>query len=148
MARTHDAQLVPVLAWTPPGGELAARRYPNPQLRAAWKRGAAGRLRRAIELAIGGPPNDVAFLPQIVQGEPGAALAGIAREPGDVLVVGAGRHGPLRRLAHAHVARYCLGHSGCPVIAVPPAELASRAHGLRSWLHRLQPEDADLRTAA
>jgi nucleotide-binding universal stress UspA family protein len=150
MAREHEAELVPVLAWTPPGGEMADRRYPNPQLRAVWKQAAAVRLWRAIGLALGGQPDGLEFRPEIVKGEAGCALTQIAREPGDVLVIGAGRHGALRRLTGGHVARYSLAHAACPVVAVPPAEIAAHAHGLRGWMdrHRLQPEDAELRTAA
>jgi nucleotide-binding universal stress UspA family protein len=150
MARDQQAELVPVLAWTPPGGEIADRRYPNPQLRAAWKQAARDRLWQAISLAFGGQPDGLEFRPEIVKGEAGWALTQIAREPGDVLVIGAGRHGPLRMLTGGHVARYCLAHAACPVVAVPPAEIAAHAHGLRGWMdrHRLQPEDAELRAAA
>jgi nucleotide-binding universal stress UspA family protein len=150
MARDHQAELVPVLAWTPPGGELADRRYPNPQLRAVWKQAAKDRLSRAIGLALGGQPDGLDFRPEIVRGEAGYALTQIACEPGDILVIGAGRHGALRRLTGGHAARYCLAHAACPVIAVPPAEIGAAAHGLRGWMdrHRMQPEDAALRTAA
>ncbi len=150
MARDHEAELVPVLAWTPPGGEMADRRYPNAQMRAVWKQAARDRLRQAISLAFGGQPDGLEFRPAIVKGEAGYALTQIAREPGDVLVIGAGRHGTLRMLAGGRVARYCLAHAACPVIAVPPAEIAAHAHRLRGWMdrHRLQPEDAKLRTAA
>jgi nucleotide-binding universal stress UspA family protein len=150
MAKSHQAELVPVLAWTPPGGEMADRRYPNPQLRAFWKQAAKDRLAKAIHLALGGQPDGLEFSPEIVKGEAGYALTQIAREPGDLLVISAGRQGPLRRLTGGHVARYCLAHAACPVIAVPPAEIAAEAHGLRGWMdrHRAQPEDAELRTAA
>jgi hypothetical protein len=48
--------------------------------------------------------------------------------------VGTGRRGPLARLGHGHVTRYCLGHARCPVLAVPPATLAG---GLpRPWSRR------------
>jgi hypothetical protein len=49
-----------------------------------------------------------------------------------VLVVGAGRRGRLARIGHGQVSRYCLAHAVCPVIAVPPADLA-RAGGHRLW---------------
>jgi nucleotide-binding universal stress UspA family protein len=144
LARSQDAMLAPVLAWTPPGGELADRRYPSAELRRLWVQRAWDRLWQAMELAFGGPPADIELGPEVVLGQPGPVLALNARRPGDVLVVGAGRHGALRRMLSCRVARYCVSHGGCPVITVPPAQLADVAHGLRSWMerHRLQPEDA------
>jgi nucleotide-binding universal stress UspA family protein len=138
MARCHSAKLVPVLAWTPPGGEVADRRSPNPFLRAVWEQAAWDRLWHAVELAIGGPPDDLAFAPQVVRGEAGEILTEVADQPDDVLVVGAGRHGACRRLA-CRAARYCVGHATCPVVAVPPSALATEVHGLHGWMfkHRL-----------
>jgi nucleotide-binding universal stress UspA family protein len=149
MARSEAAMLAPVLAWTPPGGELADRRAPCPELRRVWIQAAWDRLWRAIELATGGPPADLAFSPQIFCGPAGQVLSELAAEPGDVLVIGAGRRGAIRRLAASKVSRYCLGHARCPVIAVPPSQLAAQTHGLHGWMlrHRMQPNDADLHAA-
>ena len=143
LARNDNAVLVPVLAWTPPGGELADRRSPCPPLRAMWKQAAWDRLWRAIDLAIGGPPADLGFSPAVIKGEAGAVLSDVANRSGDVLVVGAGRRGALRRLLACKVSRYCMAHSSCPMIAVPPTPLAARAHGMHGWMlrHRLHPED-------
>jgi nucleotide-binding universal stress UspA family protein len=137
--------LTPVLAWTPPGGELADRRAPCEPLRATWKQAAWDRLWHAVELALGGPPADLEFAPEVVRGEAGQVLSDLARQPGDVLVIGAGKRGALRLTAR-RVSRYCLGHAHCPVIAVPPPELAAEMHGLHGWMqrHRMHPEDADL----
>jgi nucleotide-binding universal stress UspA family protein len=142
LAHEHNCELLPVLAWTPPGGDLADRRFPSAELRAMWVRNARQRLWKAIELGIGGPPAALPFVPQVVRGEPGAVLTQIARQDGDVLVVGTGRHGALRRLSSCRVARYCLAHAVCPVFAVPPAELADNSHGLRGWRdrHRVRHE--------
>jgi nucleotide-binding universal stress UspA family protein len=140
MAAEHHAMLVPVLAWTPPGGEIADRRCPNAVLRAAWQQAAWDRLWSCIELAIGGPPaGPMSFAPEVVRGAAGEVLTQFAAMPGDALVIGAGRRGSLRRLAGGGVTRYCVGHAGCPVIAVPPARLATEAHGLHGWMlrHRL-----------
>jgi hypothetical protein len=141
--------LVPVLAWTPPGGELADRRAPCPELRRAWIQAAWDRLWQAIDLGIGGPPGDLAFSPQIYRGNAGLVLSELVVEPGDVLIIGAGRRGAIRRLTACKVAKYCLGHARCPVIAVPPARLATEAHGLHGWMlrHRMQPHAADLHAA-
>ncbi len=149
MARTEDAALAPVLAWMPPGGELADHRAPCPELRRAWTQAAWERLWRAIDLGVGGPPGDLTFTPQIFRGHAGLVLTQLATDPGDVLVIGAGRRGAVGRLAACKVSRYCVGHARCPVIAVPPAPLASEAHGLHGWMlrHRLHPEAADLHAA-
>ena len=149
LARSDGAVLAPVLAWTPPGGELADRQYPSPELRRAWKQAAWDRLWRAVELAVGGPPADVSFSPKVIKGDPGQVLTQVAAEPGDVLVIGAGRHGRLRRLLSCRVSRYCLGHACCPIVAVPPSPLAEELHGLHGWVvrHRLHPESAGLRPA-
>ncbi|HEY2638508.1 MAG TPA: universal stress protein [Streptosporangiaceae bacterium] len=149
MAESHDAALIPVLAWIPPGGDLADRRSPCPPLREAWKRAACDRLRHAIDLGIGQPPEGLPFTPQVVRGQPGEVLTEVAALPGDVLVIGAGRHGSVRRLLTAKVSRYCVAHAVCPVISVPPSALASEVHGLRGWVARrhLDPEDAALHGA-
>jgi nucleotide-binding universal stress UspA family protein len=149
LAHDHDCELLPVLAWTPPGGEIADRRHPCAELRVRWVAHASERLRQALELGIGGPPPALRCEPQAVRGETGAVLTSVAARPGDVLIVGTGRHGALRRLVSCRVARYCLAHAACPVIAVPPTELADAAHGLRGWMdrHRAHPEH-DLLQAA
>jgi nucleotide-binding universal stress UspA family protein len=142
LAQEHKCELMPVLAWTPPGGEIADRRHPCAELRAIWVRHAWQRLWEAIDLGIGGPPAAQRFAPQVLRGQTGAVLTRIADQGGDVLIVGTGRHGALRRLSSCRVARYCLAHAACPVIAVPPAELADTTHGLRGWMdrHRVRHE--------
>jgi nucleotide-binding universal stress UspA family protein len=145
LARSEYAVLTPVLAWVPPGGELADRRAPCPQLRSAWQKAAWERLFHAVDLALGGPPTDIEFTPKALRGPAGQVLSDIARQPGDVLVIGAGRRGAWR-LTACNVSKYCLAHAHCPVIAVPPPELAAELHGLHGWMqrHRLHPEDAKL----
>jgi nucleotide-binding universal stress UspA family protein len=149
LARTDNAVLAPVLAWTPPGGDLADRRSPCAPLRAIWKQAAWDRLWQAIDLAIGGPPAGLEFTPAVVRGEVGPVLTDVAVRPGDVLVIGAGRRGVLRRLLASKVSRYCLAHAVCPMIAVPPTQLAAQAQGMHGWKlrHRIHPEDADLHAA-
>ena len=150
LARNEAATLTPVLAWTPPGGDLAEHRCPNRELRRIWQQAASDRLRHAIELAIGGAPADIEFRPAIIRGEAGQALTEVAAEPGDVLVIGAGRRGLLGRLLGCKVSTYCLAHAHCPLVAVPPSELAREVHGLHGWMlrRRLQPEKAGLRAAS
>jgi nucleotide-binding universal stress UspA family protein len=143
VAGADGAVLVPVLAWTPPGGDLTDRRYPCPPLREMWKQAAWDRLWKAIDLAIGGPPADLRFSPAVVRGEAGLVLTAAATEPGDVLVISAGRPGALRRMVSSQVSRYCLAHARCPMIAVPPTRLAADAQGLHGWVlrRRMHPED-------
>jgi nucleotide-binding universal stress UspA family protein len=136
LARAHDATLVPVHAWLPPGGDLADRRQPSAYLRALWRDAAASRLLDALGLAFGGVPADVRCEPRVVRGETRAALAHLADSDGDMLVIGAGRRGLLRRLLSCRVAGYCAAHARCPVIAVPPPDLAMLGHGLRGWRTR------------
>jgi nucleotide-binding universal stress UspA family protein len=138
IARDNEATLVPVLAWTPPGGDLADRRYPSAYLRQVWRDGAWQQMWTALELAWGGiAPAGRPAEPRVLRGEPGEVLVASAGEPGDLLVIGTGRRGAMRRLIGSKVGRYCLGHAGCPVVAVPPAELEHAAgHGLRGWAFR------------
>ena len=123
------ATLVPVHAWLPPGGDMADRRAPSPVLRKIWREAAEQRLQESIEAAFGGAPDDVDLWPVIVRGHPGEVLVGLADNPTDLLVIGAGRRG-VARLGHGRVARYCLAHATCAVVAVPPSPLASYA---RRW---------------
>jgi hypothetical protein len=67
----------------------------------------------------------------VLRGEAGQVLVGSACQKGDLLVVGAGRRGALRWLTGSWVSRYCLAHARCPVIAVPPSDLAQQSHRLR-----------------
>jgi hypothetical protein len=73
----------------------------------------------------------------VLRGKPGKALTVVARQPGDVLVIGAGRRGLLRRLRCCGASRYCLACACCPVLAIPPPALAQEAgYGLRGWAFR------------
>jgi nucleotide-binding universal stress UspA family protein len=138
LARDNDATLIPVLAWLPPGGDLADRRSPSGYLRQVWRDAAWLQMWTALELAWGGiAPAGRPAEPRVVRGETGEVLVASASEPGDLLVIGTGRRGAMRRLCSSRVSRYILGHAGCPVVAVPPAELEHAAgHGLRGCAFR------------
>jgi nucleotide-binding universal stress UspA family protein len=123
LARHHDATLIPLLAWMAPGGNLSERNDPCPELRQLWEDQAWQRLWDTLDTAFGG-------LPAVLRGKPGKALTLVARQPGDLLVIGAGRQGPLRQLGGFSVSRYCLAHACCPVLAIPPG--AGPASRLRS----------------
>jgi nucleotide-binding universal stress UspA family protein len=154
LAREDDALLVPVLAWLPPGGDFADRRYPSGYLRQVWKDDAWLRLWTALDRAWGGiAPAGRPAEPIVARGEAGEVLVAAASEPGDLLAVGAGRRAALRRVVPPKVSRYCLAHAACPVIAVPPPDLeAAAGHGLRGWAfrhhvlpHALDPDQVALR---
>jgi nucleotide-binding universal stress UspA family protein len=135
-ARKREARLVPVIAWVPPGGDLAERRQPVYSLRQIWREAARERLQDAFDQGLGGLPDDLAVEPTVVRGPAGPVLVNAASRPDDLLVVGTGRRGPLRYFRRS-VSRYCLGHAHCPVVAIPPSELMQEAsRGLHLWPHR------------
>jgi nucleotide-binding universal stress UspA family protein len=99
LARRHGASLVPVLTWVPPCGDLDERKHPCLELRQLWEDDAWQLLWDSLGRAFGGLPAGLATQPVVRRGKPGKILAGLARRPGDILVVGAGRRGRLRRPA-------------------------------------------------
>ncbi|MYW20954.1 universal stress protein [Streptomyces sp. SID161] len=123
-ARRRGAELWPVLAWEPPAGDLAARRSPVASVMACeWEQLAGERLLGALRTVFGGPGTGLPGRALLVRGAPGPALVRTADRDDDVLVVGAGARGRLRRALWPSVGRYCLAHAGCPVLAVPPSPL-------------------------
>jgi nucleotide-binding universal stress UspA family protein len=144
MARVHAAVLMPVFAWEPPGGDRADRGQPSGHLRQVWRDIAYKRLRDALIAAWGAVPDDPPVRPFVQCGKPGWVLVSIAGCPGDLLIVGAGRRGALTRMISGKVSRYCMAHAECPVLAVPPPQLAREIeHGIRRvafWHRRLTPD--------
>jgi nucleotide-binding universal stress UspA family protein len=139
-ARDRDVPLIPVIAWTPPGGDLAERRHPSTYLRKIWRDAAWQRLWNAFDAGLGGLPADLEVLPEVVRGEPGPVLVDLAGRPDDLLVIGTGRRSALARRLRPSVSRYCLANAGCPVLAVPPSTLMDEmSHGLRAWSRRRHP---------
>ena len=148
LARAHDATLIPLLAWVPPGGDLADRRAPCGYLRRVWEEDACQRLRDTLHAVWGEAPADPSVQPVVERGEAGLILVSAACCPGDLIVVGAGRRGALARMISGKVSRYCLAHACCPVLAVPPPPLAQElGHGLLGWMfwHRPLTPDQILR---
>jgi nucleotide-binding universal stress UspA family protein len=139
-ARERDVPLVVVTAWLPPGGDMADRRAPSPYLREVWVKAAWQRLWTAFDEALGGVPAGLPIEPRVVRGEPGPVLVDSACSEGDLLVVGTGRRDLLGRTLHRSASRYCLTHSHCPILAVPPPELLNALGGTRHMrrprLHR------------
>jgi len=145
VARTQSAILMPVLTWLPPGGDRADRLQPSGYLRHEWQEAACLRLRGALIAVWGQVPDGPSVQPVVQRGEPGRVLLEIASETDDLLVVGAGRRGALARMARSgKVSRYCLAHARCPVLAVPPPDLAQEAWhwrlALKLWNRTLTPD--------
>ena len=136
-ARQRDVPLVAVIAWVPPGGDLAERRHSSPYLRKIWREAAWERLETAFDDGLGGFPADLHVEPRVERGETGPVLVDTADQPDDLLVIGMSRRTALRRMVRPKVGRYCLAHAKCPVLAVPPSALMDEmSHGLRSWQFR------------
>ena len=146
-ARQRDVPLLPVMAWVPPGGDLAERRHASPYLRKIWRDDAWKRLWAAFDAGLGGVPGDVLVEPYVARGESGPVLVDTAERPDDLLVIGTGRRAGLARVTRKSVSRYCLAHARCPVLAVPPSALMDEmGHGLRSWQlrrHAFIPDTLD-----
>jgi nucleotide-binding universal stress UspA family protein len=133
VARAHDAALIPVIAWAPPEGDRAGPRYSG-DLRRVWQDMACRRLRDALIAVWGEVPDDPMVQPHVERGPAGWVLVNIACRSGDLLVVGAGRRGPLARTVSCRVSRYCVAHAQCPVLTIPPAALAQETrHGPHAW---------------
>ena len=144
LARAHDAVLIPVIAWELPGGDRAQRIGPSYELGKACRELARQQLRDALVAVWGEVPGDPMVQPHVERGPAGWVLVNLACRPDDVLVLGAGRRGALGRLAFSKVGRYCLAHAQCPVMAIPPPDLACEfAHGrlgMVFWRRSLTPE--------
>ncbi|PNE40503.1 MULTISPECIES: universal stress protein [Streptomyces] len=119
-ASRHRAALYPVLAWTPPGGEAADALQPAPlDVRWHWQRQAETSLEKACEAVLGAAPFAMPVMPKALRAEAGPALVACARHDADLLVIGAGRRGPLHHLVHGSVVRHCCRHAHCPLLVVP-----------------------------
>jgi nucleotide-binding universal stress UspA family protein len=128
LARAHDADLVPVLAWEPPGGDRPPHLQVAGDLLRDTREMACLRLRDALAAVWGEVPADPRVQPHVERGPTGWVLVSIANQRGDVLVVGAGRRAvPLLRGIRCQVGRYCAARAACPVILVPPSDLAREA---------------------
>ncbi|MGG2464147.1 universal stress protein [Streptomyces sp. RGM 3693] len=131
VARVTGAALWAVLAWEPPGGDIPHRGGVCPAPRTAWRSMAADRLTEALDAAFGSAGPGVPLERLVVYGKPGTVLLEVADQPEDLLVVGAGARGPLRRAMWPSVSRYCLARACCPVLAVPPSPLHRTFHAVR-----------------
>lgn len=96
---------------------------PVPQYTQLLGEFAEAALRRAFEEAAGGLPPDINTELYVIRGAAGPALVHTADRAHDLLVVGAGRRGRIRHPLSAGIARYCLAHATCAIVAVPPPRL-------------------------
>ena len=136
-ARERHVPLVAAIAWVPPGGDFAERSHPSPYLRRLWQDAALRRLTDAFDECLGGIPDDLDGHLLVERGDAALVLVAAATQPGDLLVIGTGRRGPLSRALRRSVGRYCLAHARCPVLAVPPSALMEEMrHGLLPWPRR------------
>jgi nucleotide-binding universal stress UspA family protein len=136
LARAHGAILVPVLAWESAGGDGYGTLQSAGYLRQGWREIACQRMREALLAVWGQQPHDPWIQPRVERGPAGWVLVRVAHDTGDVLVLGAGRRGPLQRITRRRVSRYCAARAQCPVILVPPPELTRQA-GLRQLAWQL-----------
>ena len=115
-ARRRGAILIVVRAYTP----AAVRGMPD----AALTREAVDEVGQAFAEAMGAVPRDldVRLLSRV--GEPGPSLVAAADRAADLIVIGGSRHRrfPLRRAGR--IAAYCAARATCPVVVVPPPDLA------------------------
>ncbi|MBT2900967.1 universal stress protein [Streptomyces sp. McG3] len=122
-ARERNADLYAVLAWQLPGGGLGGRAtYGTAALR-EHREAAVEDLRTILDGAFAVRRPGVALSGLAVRGEPGAVLVEAAESADGLLVVGAGSRGRWLPALRPSVARYCLAHAACPVLAVPPNPL-------------------------
>ncbi|MFJ8207684.1 universal stress protein [Streptomyces sp. NPDC096033] len=135
-ARLRRVELCAVLAWQAPDGGPGSRTSCGAPVLALCRSAAAHRLREVLGTAFGAGAPDLTVTGLTVRGTAGAALVDVARDPDDLLVVGSGPRGPLRRLLRPSVARYVLAHAACPVLTVPPSPLQAEyeaVHRRNSW---------------
>jgi nucleotide-binding universal stress UspA family protein len=125
-ARLRGAALHAVRAWTPSTNTVLA----STAVLAARGDLAAALVREAFA-DIGGPPADLSMVTATLEGPAGPMLVAYADRDDDLLVVAA----PRRRLRPS-VARYCLAHATCPVLAVPPDRLARHRRQVAQALRR------------
>ncbi|MEU9953118.1 universal stress protein [Streptomyces sp. NPDC047939] len=140
-ARRIEGELWAVLAWEPPGGELGHRSLLCSPQPAEYRGSARERLCRALDAAFGSAGPDVPLQSLVVRGSPGRVLVETAGRDDDLLIVGTGSRRWLHRVLCPSVARYCLAHASCPVLAVPPSPLEKELGTLRRRITWRPPLD-------
>ena len=133
-AQERQVPLVPVIAWVPPGGDMAERSHPSPTCDGCGRRRPASGWPTRSTRASAASPTTCGCRRGWSAATPGRCSSTSPGKPGDLLVIGTGRRNPIGRALHRSVGRYCLAHARCPVLAVPPSALMDEMrHGLLPW---------------
>ena len=136
-ARERNATLVAVRSWlTQPRMYAVA-----PHLHDVDEADTRALVDRTFAETLGGYPDDVSVETVVLPDYPGPALVGMAGRDDDLLVLGSGRRN--RRGSASRTVRYCAAWAACPVLVVPPPQLA-RAVSQRALLRQLRREIDDL----
>lgn len=136
-ARERDSTLVAVRSWlTQPRMYAMA-----PDLREVDEADTRELVERTFADTMGGVPDDVDVETVVLPDYPGPALVTLADRDDDLLVLGSGRRN--RRGSGSRTVRYCTAWAACPVLVVPPPQLA-RAVSQRALLRQLRREIDDL----
>lgn len=140
--RGAEAELLVVLAWEPPGGDLTHGRSIRPLPVDEFRRDAGRRLLAALDTAFGDAGPGVPYQGLVVRGKVGHALVATADRAEDLLVIGPGCRSGMRRALFPSVARYCLAHAVCPVLALPPSPLSRELASVHRRIRLRLPLDA------
>ncbi|MEV0012084.1 universal stress protein [Streptomyces sp. NPDC047973] len=130
-ARERGSELYAVLAWQLPGGGLGGRATYGTAVLRECREAAVEDLCTALDTAFAAGGPGVPLVGRTVRGEPGAVLVDAVRSSDDLLVVGTGIRGRWLPGLRAPVARHCLAHAPCPVLAVPPNPLEAEIAAVR-----------------
>ncbi len=160
-ARLRGGELIAVRTYDPPrastapmtfawaandvhgiGSIRATMQREDAELRRQWtvcERQATSLMHQAFNDAMGGLPRDVRVRLTALpgrSGHAGRALLSMAYRDDDLLVVAADRR---RRIFRRSTRRYCAARASCPVLQVPPNELARDLGGRwRLWREALR----------
>jgi nucleotide-binding universal stress UspA family protein len=106
-------------------------------------------IEQSLAEALGTPPTDLEMIQSVVEFvSPGRALVYLSTDPGDLIVVGAKVVRRLRWLRRSGTDTYCVRHSACPVLVVPPPDLLRLVRTSRRERRDWQRGIADLVSGA
>lgn len=136
-ARERETTLVAVRSWlTQPRMYAVA-----PDLREVDEADARRLVDQTFVETLGGYPQDLTTETVVLPDYPGPALVTLADKDDDLLVLGSGRRN--RRGSTSRTVRYCAAWAACPVLVVPPPQLA-RTVSQRALLRQLRREIDDM----